>query len=312
MTDNTYYCRYKLARKIFRKTVKIAQNQYLCKHCINLDKLKHSKPQKFWKNFRTLKRPSKKRAFNINKKLEDNEISNEFAHHFNYLLNTPRVELSENDTDSYHLLEENTLEPTTIFISPDDIKFVLLQLKCNKSRDPNNIRAEHFMFSNSESLYKWLSVFFNHIIESKYVPTALSTSIIIPLVKSYKKSLSDPNNYRGISLIPILTKILELLIIHKYPQLTKHHKNQFGFKQHSSTIHASYTVKETVNYYNKNNSPVFICSLDAEKAFDSCNWDILFSKLHSKRKTADSNNNNPTKFIFFRYCFCFICKHYLL
>ena len=153
--------------------------------------------------------------------------------------------------DIPYLLEENTIEPTTIFISPDDIKFVLLQLKRNKSRDPNNIRAEHFMFSKSESLYKWLSVLFNHIIESKYVPTALSTSIIIPLVKSYKKSLSDPYNYRGISLIPILTKILELLSIHKYPQLTKHLKNQFGFKQHSSTIHASYTVKETVNYYNK-------------------------------------------------------------
>ena len=43
-------------------------------------------------------------------------------------------------------------------------------------------------------------------------------------------------------------------------------------------------MKETVTYYNKNITPVFICSLDAEKAFDSCNLDILFSKLNDKKK----------------------------
>ena len=104
------------------------------------------------------------------------------------------------------------------------------------------------------------------------------------MVKSYKKSLSDPNNYRGISLIPILTKLLELLIIVKYPNITTQKNNQFGFKSQSSTMHAAFSVKETVNHYNDRNTTVFICSLDAEKAFDSCNWDILFSKLSAKRK----------------------------
>ena len=44
-----YYCQYKLARKIFRKAVKIAQNSYLAKKYVNLDKLKNTQPQKFWK-----------------------------------------------------------------------------------------------------------------------------------------------------------------------------------------------------------------------------------------------------------------------
>ena len=74
------------------------------------------------------------------------------------------------------------------------------------------------------------------------------------MVKHYKKSLSDPNNYRGISLIPILTKLLELLIIVKYPNITTHKNNQFGFKSQSSTMHAAFSVKETVNHYNDRNT----------------------------------------------------------
>ena len=38
-------------------------------------------------------------------------------------------------------------------------------------------------------------------------------------------------------------------------------------------------INETIKHYNNKNSGVYMCSLDAEKAFDSCNWDALFRKL---------------------------------
>ena len=102
---------------------------------------------------------------------------------------------------------------------------------------------------------------------------------MIPLVKSLKKSLNTTGNYRGISIIPILTKLLQYLILHKYPELSESQPLQFGFKSNSSSIHAEFIINETIKAYNKKKSCVYMCSLDAEKAFDSCSWDALFKKL---------------------------------
>ena len=37
-------------------------------------------------------------------------------------------------------------------------------------------------------------------------------------------------------------------------------------------------------HYKNNNTPLYMCSLDANKAFDTCNWDLLFEKLYFQKK----------------------------
>ena len=74
--------------------------------------------------------------------------------------------------------------------------------------------------------------------------------MIIPLVKSYKKSLNGPKNYREISIIPIFTKLLEYIILMFHPEIMDSHSNQFGFKSNSSTLHAEFIISETIKYYN--------------------------------------------------------------
>ena len=123
----------------------------------------------------------------------------------------------------------------------------------------------------------------NKIMKNQELPTELSTSVIIPLVKSYRKSLHDGNNYRGISLTPIMTKIIEKTILNKCPKVKQHNHMQFGFAENSSTIHAELFIKETIQKYNSEHTPIYLYSLDAEKAFDTCNWLKLFTTLHLKQ-----------------------------
>eukprot|EP00111_Clytia_hemisphaerica_P001565 TCONS_00004470-protein len=280
--DNVTYQRYIFARKRFRNMVKRAKNQANVDHFINVDNLKNLDPRSYWKSIKVNKASTQK-LFTINGKTTSSEITTEFHNHFENLLNTPRTQNIDN-TKSRTRLQEllTTLERSTstdFYISECDVKQAILSLSKNKTRDPFNLRAEHYIHASNDVFIQHITELINKLFQTSTIPSALCTSLIIPLVKNHKKPLSDPNNYRGISIIPIITKIAELVIIKKCPNIKNNNPSQFGFVNGSSTIHAEILIQDTIHYYNKNDSPVYVCSLDAEKAFDCCNWQVLFEKL---------------------------------
>lgn len=57
---------------------------------------------------------------------------------------------------------------------------------------------------------------------------------------------------------------------------------QFGFKSLISTHQPIFLLKELVNKYKAENSPLYIAALDAEKAYDSVWRDGIFYKLKIK------------------------------
>ena len=247
-----------------------------------MNTIKKSHPQKFWKTLRRVEKTNTERLFTINNKQTKHDITNEFAEHFSTLLNFPRIQPTKN---ARQVPEDDT--NSFLLISSEDIRNALLQLKSNKSADPFGLVAEHLIAANNDKLSNWLATLFNNMFEKGVTEEYLSKSTIIPLVNSLKKSLKNFDNYTGISIIPIITKLLECVILLKYPAISESHPSQFGFKLGSSTLHAEYFINETLIFYNSKNSPIYMCSLDAEKAFDSVNWDnslrqIVLRKKYSK------------------------------
>lgn len=288
--NDVSFNRYRFARKDFRLFVKKCKNQSTTNHYINIEKVKKTKPRSYWKEIRLAKSDDSK-LYTINNKSNIPDITNEFNAHFDHLLNTPRTKNIDNDTSNKLLTDlldnlENNRE-NDFHVTDHDVFNAIQSLNKNKTFDPLDIKAEHFIHCSNDKVLTYLSNLINKILSSPRLPPVLATSHIIPIIKSHRKPIKDPNNYRGISLIPTLTKIIEKLILQKCPQLKNHKSTQFGFTSDASTIHAELLIRDTISYYNTKHSPVYICSLDAEKAFDCCNWHLLFQKLKQKNILPD-------------------------
>ena len=86
-------------------------------------------------------------------------------------------------------------------------------------------------------------------------------------------------SYRPISLASALSKALEWCILLQYPEYFTTSGLQFGFKERMSTTLCTGTVKNVISRYMHEGSSVFACFLDASKAFDLVNHEILFNRL---------------------------------
>ena len=107
------------------------------------------------------------------------------------------------------------------------------------------------------------------------VPSVLVTGIIIPILK---KSTLDPNivnNYRPITPGSTHGKLIEFLIL----PADMAHPNQFEFRKGRGNAMACNYLNDLSLYCKSKGSPLYICSLDAEKCFDTIWHEGLFYKL---------------------------------
>jgi len=86
-------------------------------------------------------------------------------------------------------------------------------------------------------------------------------------------------NYRPVSPATIISKLFEHYILSCITPLLATTDNQFGFKPKHDTDMCIFLLKQTVPYYVSKDTPVFSAFLDASKAFDRTNHNLLFGKL---------------------------------
>ena len=68
-----------------------------------------------------------------------------------------------------------------------------------------------------------------------FLPSSLTDSVIIPIVKDKCKNISDAGKYRPIALSSVLSKVFELILLSKLKSYFCTTDYQFGFKSHHST-----------------------------------------------------------------------------
>ena len=126
----------------------------------------------------------------------------------------------------------------------------------------------------------YLTCILNTSIATGVVPKAWKHSVVVPVFKSGNQH--EPQNYRPISLLPIISKILEKVVA---SQLSKHletknllSNTQHGFRSSLSTDTALLTLSNKLyaNMDKKKVSLITVC--DLSKAFDSVSHQILLRK----------------------------------
>ena len=115
------------------------------------------------------------------------------------------------------------------------------------------------------SLIVHLNFLFGAVSKHGFVPEGFGSGIIIPLLKDKAGNVNDINNYRTITLVPIISKLFEGVILKICENFLVTDQLQFGVKQNTGCANALFAVKTIINHVIANCSLVFVASLDLSK-----------------------------------------------
>lgn len=126
---------------------------------------------------------------------------------------------------------------------------------------------------------------FSSIIASKYWPLKFKSSKMIFAPKA-GKSKSNPQNYRPISLLEILAKLFEKIIMYRLLLYLEFNnilpQCQFGFRPGRSTQHSIQLARQCIKESQAQQKTVLVAKRDIKKAFDTVWLQGLLYKINVK------------------------------
>ena len=173
--------------------------------------------------------------------------------------------------------------PKTFFISPttpDEIKNIINSIKSSKCVGPNSIPTK-ILHLIKDKISIPLSELINKSFATGCFPNICKTAKVIPIFKTESRLLR--NNYRSISLLSNISKIIEKIMhqrLNKFLEENNCFYNlQFGLRLNLSTNNALLSIIENIQTDLDNGDFAAGVFIDLKKAFDTVDHDILLKKL---------------------------------
>ena len=237
--------KFKLYRNKLDKILKASKSMHYQKY-FETNKLNL---RKTWDGIREVINIRKKKRQTINTLNSDNriinkdrKISEQFNKHFCNIAKIIEKEIpsAKNNFNGYL---KNPIEKL-FFINPTTADEVETQIKCLKNNKASGSNSIPTRKSLSVPLAEIINLSFN---EGKF-PTQLKSANVIPVFKKGDKS--EVNNYRPISLISNISKIIEKLIHRRLNSFLEQNNifypSQFGFRDRHSTSHALIEITDKI------------------------------------------------------------------
>ena len=168
-------------------------------------------------------------------------------------------------------------------------------IKSNKTNTPNEIFPSKMYMQILPTILPYLVKLFNSSLESGVVPSSFKHAIVKPLIKKPNLDLAVLSNYRPVSLLPFLSKILERLVQSRIDshieKLDLPDTFQSGFRQHHSTETALLKVTNDIRVACDTGNVCILITLDLSSAFDTLDPGVLIDRLHSFLGISDTALN---------------------
>jgi hypothetical protein len=170
--------------------------------------------------------------------------------------------------------------------SAELVSLAVASLHSGKAACFDGLQSEHLTFCHP-IIYTVLSRLFYFIMLYCYVPRDFCCGLLIPIPKeSGAKRALNVDQFRGITISPIISKVFENCLLTIYKDFLRTSDHQFGFKKKTSCSHAIYSVRYAIDHFVSNDTTVNMCCLDVSKAFDKVNHYALFLKLIDRKAPA--------------------------
>ena len=225
--------------------------------------------------------------YKSNNKSKENSVPKESVHpdewvsYMEALFSETRVNEAPNSTSIDLSPVVSDTSSLDCDISAQEIDEQIQRLGNKKSPGPDGLCSQ-LLKVGKHLLLSFVLALFNCILLCGYYPLRWSESLVFMLHK--KGERSDPNNYRSISLLNIISKLFTSILQKRlYSWCVLNNvlsENQFGFRPKRSTIDCLFIHNTLIQYHLvKKRGKLFVCYIDFSKAFDTVSWEILWRKL---------------------------------
>ena len=290
-SDNQYWLKYKEAKRVFRAKQRNSEHMYMTNCIDELSSAHQVDNNYFW--FLVNKR--KKRSSHIHATRDEGtgevvydpgEVQNSWYKYFNQLYrHTNRAHYDDSHRQSVaeevsRLVSSGDDDDTSVVFSVEEVTDICRRLSKNKAPGWDQLSPEHLIYG-SDTMFKLLSIVYNNVSMNKKVPSHFKKAVIVPIPKCKDKDALSKDNYRGISLLSVLSKVYEKLLLKWYDHHCPPNINmaQGACMLGSSCLNVSLALKEGVAGLRSGGNSAYVCLLDARKAFDTVWYEGLFLKL---------------------------------
>ena len=161
----------------------------------------------------------------------------------------------------------------------EEVRRAIGKLKNNKAADVMGLTSEHLKLGG-QSVENFLTDFLNYLLKTKKVSSILKEGIITPIYK--KGESSNPGNYRGITVTPVILKVLEHVLNYRHNKILEPTQSrlQRGFTTGCSSMNAAVIVTECIQEPKNTKQNLLFTTLDAQKAFDVVDQNSLLRRLY--------------------------------